>query len=95
MSTITYKQRLNRVRKEIEARYQYHLGCLKGTRDDKHLPIIQLQNHYAVKNELFELSCFMDVLENAPELLQTEQEVEDLLIEKEDKVAGRDYIPVA
>ena len=51
-----------KIRKEIQRRYEYHLGCMEGSRDDAY-PEISHAHHRVIKDELFELLCFMDVLE--------------------------------
>ena len=54
---------IEKIRAEIKKRYEYHLGCMEGSRDDTY-PEISHAHHRVIKDELFELLCFLDVLEN-------------------------------
>ena len=53
---------IDKIRAEIQRRYEHHLGCMEGSRDDNY-PGISRAYHCAVKTELFEILCFLDVLE--------------------------------
>ena len=54
---------LGKVRAEIKKRYEHHLGCMEGSRDDTY-PEISYTHHRVIKDELFEILCFLDVLES-------------------------------
>ena len=53
---------LGKVRAEIKRRYEHHLGCMERSRDDTY-PEISHAHHRVIKDELFEILCFLDVLE--------------------------------
>ena len=53
---------LGKVRAEIKKRYEHHLGCMEGSRDDTY-PEISHAHHRVIKDELFEILCFLDGVE--------------------------------
>ena len=54
---------IEKIRAEIKKRYEHHLGCMEGSRDDTY-PEISHAHHRVIKDELFEILCFLDVLES-------------------------------
>ena len=56
------QKEINEIRAEIKKRYEHHLGCMEGSRDDTY-PEISHAHHRVIKDELFEILCFLDVLE--------------------------------
>ena len=57
------QKEINEIRAEIKKRYEHHLGCMEGSRDDTY-PEISHAHHRVIKDELFEILCFLDVLES-------------------------------
>ena len=61
------QKEINEIRAEIKKRYEHHLGCMEGSRDDTY-PEISHAHHRVIKDELFEILCFLDVLEGKPDV---------------------------
>lgn len=56
---------IEKIRAEIQRRYEHHLGCMQGSRDDTY-PEISRAHHRVIKDELFEILCFLDILKEEP-----------------------------
>lgn len=54
---------IEKIRAEIKKRYEHHLGCMERSRNDNY-PEISRAHHGVIKDELFEILCFLDVLES-------------------------------
>ena len=58
---------IEKIRAEIKKRYEHHLGCMEGSRDDTY-PEISHAHHRVIKDELFEILCFLDGVESNPDV---------------------------
>ena len=53
--------KINLIYAEIKKRYEHQLRCIENSKDDNY-PALSRAYHGAVKDELFEILCFLDVL---------------------------------
>lgn len=52
---------IEKLQKEVQRRYEHHIDCMKRSKDDNY-PALSNAMHGVVKDELFEILCFMDSL---------------------------------
>lgn len=52
---------IEKLQKEVLRRYEHHIECMKRSKDDNY-PALSNAMHGVVKDELFEILCFMNSL---------------------------------